>query len=242
VPEQVLFMPVSDTSIFYPPADPDAPRSGSCFWAAKYKNHHGAELFPVTNASVEITRDLPDSQTPAQIAELFRRSERFYCYENTALAIEAMLCGCPTVFLPNAHFQELIGLEELGMDGFAWGDAPEAVARAKATIGKGHDHYTRLTDQFWYQLAAMANHCTARADATPYASPITLATDNTPQQQGQIAASALRFFRQHGPLSLARKIREIARRDGAHALVRRAATLLRYFLFCKTSTRKNHRS
>lgn len=234
VPDQVLFMPVSDTSIFHPPASPDAPRSGSCFWAAKYKDYHGAKTFPVTDDSIEITRDLPGSQTPQQIAELFRRSERFYCYENTALAIEAMLCGCPTVFLPNEHFSELIGLDELGLDGFAWGDSPEAVAQARASIPKGRENYILLIDRFWHQLANMANRCAERARLTPYSTCVTLAIANTPQQQSQIAASALRFYRQHGLRSLGDKMVEIIRRDGIGALFRRGVMLLRYFLFRRT--------
>ena len=100
VPGQVLFIPASDATIFTPPGftfPGPGERRGSCFWAAKYQKVHKAELLPVTADSLEITRERPDSPQPHEIAEIFRRSEIFYAYENTALALEAALCLCPTV-------------------------------------------------------------------------------------------------------------------------------------------------
>lgn len=142
-----LFIPASDLAVFKP--TPEQPRSGSCFYASKYRHVHGGELLPVTRNSIEITRDRPDSQTPEEIADLFRRSEVFYCYENSALAIEALLCECPVVFLPNPYLDQLIGLKELGMHGMAWGDDPEEVRRAKATVQEGRQRYLAL-----YEAAA----------------------------------------------------------------------------------------
>lgn len=151
-PENVLFIPASDTRIFYPPPA-GSRRSGSCFFASKYQSVHGGELFPITKGSVEITRNRPDEQAPSEIAELFRRSEVFYAYENTALAVEALLCGCPTVFLPNQYLSELIAFRELGNDGFAWGTDPVEVARAKATIEQGQQNYLETYNLFHNQLA-----------------------------------------------------------------------------------------
>lgn len=149
--ENVLFIPTSDTRIFYPPRA-EAPRTGSCFYASKYKRHHDGKLFEVTKHSLEITSDLPSSPTQEQIAELFRKSEIFYTYENTALATEATLCGCPVVFLPSEHLTSIIASEELGMDGYAWGTAPDEVARAKATVRNAFENYARKTREFYKSL------------------------------------------------------------------------------------------
>ncbi len=137
-----LFFPASDPRIYYP--DPGIKRSGGCFYAAKYRKFHGGKLFPITDGCIEITRDEANSQTAEQIADIFRRSEVFYAYENTALAIEAVLCGCPVVFLPNDHFKDLIGVDELGLDGMAWGNSPSELERAKNTLTKGRERYLNL--------------------------------------------------------------------------------------------------
>jgi hypothetical protein len=147
----VLFLPISETEIFYPPPE-GAARSGSCFYASKYRDFHGGMLLPATANSTEITVNKPNSPTKPEIAELFRRSELFYTYEDTALAIEAALCGCPTVFLPNPFLSEPLGFDDLGMDGFAWGDSPEEIVRAKATVHQFGANYQELTERFWKHL------------------------------------------------------------------------------------------
>jgi hypothetical protein len=145
-----LFIPTSDPNVFTP--EPRVDRKGSCFYAGKYKYVLGGELFDVTRNSIEINRIGPGAQTPAQIADLFRRSEVFYCYENTALAIEAALCECPVVFLPNQHLDHVISEGEHGWDGMAWGDDPEEVERAKRTVGRARNNYLSLYDRFQQQL------------------------------------------------------------------------------------------
>ena len=106
-PKNILFIPAVDTRIFYQPREAQE-RKGTCFYADKYQVAHKGKLFDITKDSLEITRDKPNSQSPKEIAEIFRRSELFYVYENTALAIEAVLCGCPVVFLPNAYLTDMV--------------------------------------------------------------------------------------------------------------------------------------
>lgn len=170
--DSVLFIPASDTNIFTP--EPRQKRSGTCFSAAKYKYHHGGELFPETSHSVEITRDLPDSPDPSEIADLFRRSELFYCYENSALIIEALLCECPVVILPNQYLHQIIGDHEMGRDGIAWGASPEEIERAKATVIKGKEGYLRLYAEFWRQLDLFISRTQVKAVSTPYQAPMRL--------------------------------------------------------------------
>ncbi|MFZ1614992.1 MAG: hypothetical protein WAT51_12510 [Holophaga sp.] len=164
-PEQVLHLPTIDTRVFHPFA-PATPRRGACFYAYKYRRSSAqAQLLPITEGATEITKGLPDSQTPQEIADLFRRSEVFYAYENTVLAFEAILCGCPAVFLPNDHLTELIGREELGSEGYAWGTDPVDIARAKATVGQGAANFLKTYDLFWEQLDRFVAITQARAAA-----------------------------------------------------------------------------
>lgn len=168
---KVLFLPASDPDIFHPPAV-EGERSGACFYASKYKEYHGAELFSVTEGAFEITRDKPGSLDPNEIADLFRRSKVFYCYENTSLATEAAMCGCPAVFLPNEHLTEIIASEELGVDGFAWGDAPEEIARAQATVAGFYEHYLAVLETFGSQLTLFVQDTQARAAEAAFVSPL----------------------------------------------------------------------
>ncbi len=150
-PENILFIPASDERAFHPPTGENK-RSGTCFYASKYQKTHQGKLLDITKDSLEITSGLENSQSPEEIAEIFRKSEIFYTYENTALAIEATLCGCPAVFLPNDHLQSIIASEELGNDGIAWGTDPQEIARAKESVKEAYNNYTHCLKKFYEDL------------------------------------------------------------------------------------------
>jgi hypothetical protein len=146
-PENTLFIPVSDTQIFYPP-EQKGERRGACFYAWKFKNIHGGQLLEITRDAFEITSGLHDSLSPQEIADLFRRSEIFYAYENTALITEAALCGCPTVLLPSDYLDGVIAGSELGNDGIAWGNEPSEVERARITVDNFYLNYQKQEQKF----------------------------------------------------------------------------------------------
>jgi hypothetical protein len=214
--ERVLFMPASDPAIFYPPPA-GAKREGACFYAAKYQDiHHGA-LFPVTKGAFEITRFRPDSLSKPEIAALFRRSERFYAYEDTALAIEAGLCGCPTVFLKNDYLREPLGFDDLGMDGFAWGDAPEEIARAKASVHRFPENYAAVTARFWAHLRLFADQTQQEAQAKgTVGQAITLPAS----QPFHTVRYAMEYVRQYGIRRFFAKTAGFLRKSGPLALLR----------------------
>lgn len=160
-----IFIPASDPNFFSPGT---AQREGACFYAGKFKYFHKGRTLAITDGATEITRDRPDSQTPEQIRDLFRRSELFYCYENSALAIEAILCGCPVVFLPNEHFTELIGKEELGGLGYAWGTDPIDITRAKATVAQGHQRFLTLYAEAENAIREFVAETQTAASKIPY--------------------------------------------------------------------------
>jgi hypothetical protein len=146
-PTRVLFLPVSDPSFYDLPSNENQKRRGGVFYAGKYKYHFGGKTFPLTNGMPEITRDKSTSQRPEQIRDLFQCAEFFYCYEDSALAVEAILCGCPVVFLPNEYFNEALGAKELKGLGYAWGDSPEQLAHAKNTVVAARERYLDLLNE-----------------------------------------------------------------------------------------------
>lgn len=166
-PDQVLHLPTVDTRIFHPGA-PGVVRKGGCFFASKYKHVHHGKLYSVTADCFEITRQWPDSLTPPEIADLLRRSEVFYAYENTALATEAVLCGCPAVFIPNPYLKAIIGWEELGADGYAWGTDSQEIERARASVPQGVVNYLETYDLFWSQLSHFVEVTQRRASSVSY--------------------------------------------------------------------------
>ncbi|MDE3123661.1 MAG: hypothetical protein KGK00_17970, partial [Paracoccaceae bacterium] len=159
----VLHMPVIDQNVFHP-VEGQA-RRGAVFYAAKFQADHGQKVFGLPDGAIEITRGQPDSQTPAEIARLLQSAEVFYCFENTALAIEAVLCGCPAVFMPNPYLDKPISLNELGWDGFAWGNEAADVERARATVPQGQANYARTVATFFEQFHRFVEATQAHAAA-----------------------------------------------------------------------------
>ncbi|MDE8344755.1 MAG: hypothetical protein POH28_01070 [Acidocella sp.] len=209
--EQILFIPASDTSIFK--AESPRERQGTCFWAMKYRLVHGGETLSVTDGSVEITREQENSQTPEEIAELFRSSELFYTYENTALALEAALCLCPTVFLPNQWLTEAIAMKEMGMDGFAWGTDAAEIARAKATVHLARDRYLSNYYNFWDQLSnfIIITQSRAKRDSLRWGAPRAMAWRVRWQPRIEtfifLIRRTIETFRREGVLSVGFKVR-----------------------------------
>lgn len=198
----ILHIPVLNEEVFHP-GEP-RPRKGAAFYAMKYKDVHDGQVFGVPADAIEITRDRPDSQTPEEIAEILRSVELIYVFENTAIATEAVLCGCPAVFMPNPWFDQPIALHELGWEGYAWGDDPAEVERARSTVVQGQANYRRTVDEFFVQLEQFIASSQAKAAEGPYTHKINPAPSAiTPT--GQLADD-LQFYTASKSILTAREI------------------------------------
>jgi len=161
-PDNVLFIPTVDTSIFFP-SNSGEERKGTCFYAGKFKEIHYGKTFDITNDSIEITRET-HIWSPQMIARTFRASELFYVYENTLLVTEAIICGCPAVVLPNPYMTESIAKVELGEYGLAWGTSPSQIQFAKDTVHKGWQMYNQSLSLFPRHLASLIEKTQAYAE------------------------------------------------------------------------------
>jgi GT2 family glycosyltransferase/glycosyltransferase involved in cell wall biosynthesis len=146
---ETLYLPTSDLNLFNPFGIDETQRKGTCFYTHRYLKW-GGRLSDVTSNSLELSPRHPRSLQ--ELAEIFRHSELLYAYESSALCREAMLCGCPVVYLPNEYLTQIPAHELFGTDGAAWGCDAEEIARAKATVGKVYDRYLELKAVFWQQL------------------------------------------------------------------------------------------
>jgi hypothetical protein len=153
--EVVLHIPLVDTNI-YKYSDEKILRNGSLVYAGKYVDVHGGELLPEHKNLYQITRNA-NSETPNELKKLFQNSEVLYVYENTALTIEAILCGCPVVLVPNKFFDKIIGGHEYKKLGFAWGLETEELERAKNTLLDAKNNYQYLISQVPIQLNIFLN-------------------------------------------------------------------------------------
>jgi hypothetical protein len=145
-PNNVLFIPCSDPHIFHAPHQNNT-RTGSYYYINKSQSFVDAEFSNLPKDCIRINGDEFDALTQEQLAEIFRHCEFFYTFENTSLALDAALCGCPTVFIPNKSLTNIIASDEIGLDGFAWGADPVEMERAKATVHKVRTHYQNSLDQ-----------------------------------------------------------------------------------------------
>lgn len=151
-PDWSLFIPLVDDERFVPPAK-GTRRKFICFYAAKFRNVHNGVPSGVPDGAYEITRDLTHSPEPEAIVELLQRTKTLYLFENTALAIEAVLCGAEVVFMPNPYLTLSIGALDHGTSGMAWGNSDAELARAKRTISKFRSEYSQMKAAFPERLA-----------------------------------------------------------------------------------------
>ncbi len=156
--DRVLFILPVNFDLFHPPKNKQK-RSGSCVYLGKYYDHHKGKEFDITKESTKIARHEShkdfDILDKIKIANLLRESELCYVYENTAIAVEAVLCGCPAVFIPNDFLKEdevHLSRNELGIDGFALNCSKEEISRAKETVDKGRENCLKSCEIFYDQL------------------------------------------------------------------------------------------
>ncbi len=149
----LLYMPACDPHIFYPPKDKSIKRTKRCVYLAKYTDFFHGKPFDITSDCIVITRDKPDSLSQEQMADLFRESEILYVYEDTSVATEATMCGCPVVFIPNEFMKEPpLALKETGKYGIAWGLDEKEINYAKETVHLAFDNYLKSLDLYEEQL------------------------------------------------------------------------------------------
>jgi glycosyltransferase involved in cell wall biosynthesis len=179
----ILSTPLVNDAVFHRGQD-DVPRQGTLVWFNRHLNKGGA-VDPLTRDSTEVSLRVPQ-RSPEQMAELFRQAQLMYSYEPSTACYEAILCGCPVVYLPNptSLSKPMFGLGYLNGVGSAWGNSPEQIAHAKATVDQAPAVYQQLTRDFWTQLEDFVSATQKRFNPEPIAAgdtPAALATIvNTP--------------------------------------------------------------
>lgn len=104
VKAKIITIPCTDNRIMHNRDNPrDHNRLGSCFYALKYR-HFGHSL-PAGFHDGHTDLSYP-ARSPEQIAAILRASELLYCYEPSAITIDAILFGCPVVYVMSNYMTE----------------------------------------------------------------------------------------------------------------------------------------
>jgi hypothetical protein len=90
-----MSLPWADPEVFHP-GDPQ-PRTQALVYADKYLKS-GGKLSPAHQELGNLAQTAPDAAARAQV---LRGTRVLYCYEPGVMTAEAMLCGCPVVYMQN---------------------------------------------------------------------------------------------------------------------------------------------
>jgi GT2 family glycosyltransferase len=144
----VLTIPVIDSELFSPPSVEGVRR----------KYYLYLNRFPLAKvdfsqlpADIEIL-SLEDPKTLVQLAEIFKGAAALYSYEMSATCTEAMLCGCPVIYLKEGGITALPFPQYFGDSGAALIDEEGGLERARATTLQARQGWLDIEARFWGQL------------------------------------------------------------------------------------------
>lgn len=142
--DRVLYLPSIDTKIFN--------MDGVGERIKEYKSIGRSKGVPETMGkdAIEITQDFPS--TPEELANKFKHAKVFYCYHSSALATEAILCGCPVVIVRNEKYDFDFSRLDVGMNGIAMNDDEESLEKARTTIPLAIVKYHQIQKDFLTKL------------------------------------------------------------------------------------------
>ncbi|MFJ3046090.1 hypothetical protein ACIPEN_09675 [Herbaspirillum chlorophenolicum] len=172
-----LRMPLVDTRIYNALGTRPENRQGS----AVFFNRHianGGTLNPVTMNSIEISIRAGE-RSAAELAEIFKTVECLYLYEHSTICFEALLCGCPVVYIQNETSLPESYPWLMEGNGIAWDLSPESLKRAKASVYKVQALYQKEEDDFWEDLGKLVEK-TQRLAVDLHERPISAVTQSPP--------------------------------------------------------------
>lgn len=142
--ENVMFVPVSDPDIFYPPYP--TCRVGACFYSHKFEMHGNAVVYEPMLKRL--------NGTLQDISETLRTSTRCFVYELSSVIHEAALCGCPVTLMRTPYFNEYNESVSVLVGDIEWSDGQKVCSM---TAEESHRVYARLEEEYKTQLDAFIN-------------------------------------------------------------------------------------
>ncbi|MFB9160453.1 hypothetical protein [Chromobacterium violaceum] len=132
----IILIPTVDTKIFNNENNPqDQERSEVLIYPGRYEQ--AREEFPsLFKDATVITQEWPHSHE--ELAALLRRGKVLYCFANSSIVSEALLCGCPIVFKETPFTARPDGVPGINLafllPGVTGKDTPEAIEEARKGV------------------------------------------------------------------------------------------------------------
>lgn len=144
----LLLLPIIDSELFSPPTEP-VERSGNYLYLNRIdRSKVDYSLLP---DDIEVL-SLDNPKTLSELAQIFRKAHTLYSYELSATCTEAMLCGCPVIYMPGGHVTSQPFIEQFGDAGSALYDEPGGLERARASVMQARKRWLDIEKAFWPQL------------------------------------------------------------------------------------------
>lgn len=161
-----LTIPVSDPALMTPPPAAAPPRQEFGVYARKYRAFHHA-IDPAHADGLDLSQP---ERPPGVIADLLRQLTVIYCYEPSHITIDAILCGCPVVYVLSAYMPTRPARVFFGDDGvcetrLGQEPHPAALQTARHSLGFCSYRYLRLIERVWTDLAQFFERTQAAAEA-----------------------------------------------------------------------------
>lgn len=128
-----LRTPTFDTSIFNnTDSRNDEQRSLITYYANKYLAF-GGYLDPNIAQYVSLGQEI--RRTKIEIADILRKAQVLYCFEQSSIIPEALACGCPVLLVPSEYWPKSSIGELAYHPGIRLANDTDGLAQARATIG-----------------------------------------------------------------------------------------------------------
>lgn len=143
-----LSVPVADLRIFNNDDNlHDSQRSGFCYYAHKYLGKGFLVPQEIAHTATSLCHDI--YRSPEEIADILRRSTALYCFEETAIITEALLCGCPVVMMPSNYLQPVNWKADWFPPGCGWAFEHNVLDRLSREVGQFRKIYEQSHRYCW---------------------------------------------------------------------------------------------
>jgi hypothetical protein len=181
-------------------------------YAAKYRIFQGEPDFKSDSKVIEILRDGPLAQSRGEVLHLLRRATGLVTYENSAIAMEAILSGTPAILIKNEFFSEGIADVETKGLGYRWGFSAENLAEAKSELETARQVYLQTVEDFFPKLVDFASLVQIASQKKVYKKAVTVPNYHHTINHHRIRM-AIMILKNQGVIQLIRVIKAfIARR------------------------------
>jgi hypothetical protein len=116
-------------------------------YTGKYLDLYKGKIPKELDEYPKLSRKISKKITRRDFLETIANAEALYCFENSTVALEALLLNVPVVFVPNPFLKNLILDSEFGGFGIAKDTSECALRNAKETVAQAKNSYLDFLDK-----------------------------------------------------------------------------------------------